>query len=463
MPNTPIPNKSEQDYQAQIADLQSEVSELKKLLEYYQSQLLLSKRRQFGVSSEVTNTDERQMSMFGEAQPTVAIEPETEEISYTRKKRKGKREEDLSGLPVERIDYELSEADRRCPQCGETMRDIGVDVRRELKVIPARFVVLEHAKHTYACKTCSENSHTTPMTKADAPPALINGSLASASLVAYIATQKYLSGMPLYRLEQGFTYDGVTISRQTMTNWVILCSERYLEGIYEKLKEELLKESVLHSDDTTVQVLKEPGRKASQKSYEWLYRTSGYSEHKIVIYDYQTTRAHEHPKNFLEGFNGYLHTDGYEAYHKLEGITVAGCWSHVRRYWEKALKVIPKDKQKDSAAETAVAYINELFRLEREYDKQNLTPQERYTERIKRSQPVSDAFFDWAYGLGALPKTLLGEAVTYTLNQRKYLNNIYLDGRLEISNNRAERSIKPFVMGRKAWLFSTSQAGARAS
>ena len=142
-------------------------------------------------------------------------EPETEEITYKRKKRKGKREEDLSGLPVERVDHEIPEEGRACPECGETMRDIGVDVRREIKIIPAKAVVVEHATHAYACANCQKNSTETPIIKAEPPVALIPGSLASPSFVSYIATQKYMNGMPLYRLENGFMLDGVVISRQT--------------------------------------------------------------------------------------------------------------------------------------------------------------------------------------------------------------------------------------------------------
>jgi transposase len=304
-----------------------------------------------------------QLSIFQEEEEVASPPaPETEEISYTRKKSKGKREADLSMLPVERIEYELSEPERVCPECGELMRDIGSRTRRELKLIPARVVVLEHAAHTYACRNCEKNGVRVPFAKAKSPAALIEGSLASPSLVAHITYQKYSNGMPLYRLEKGFAYDGAVISRQTMSNWVIKCSEMYLEPVYEHLKKQLLSESVLHADETTFQVLREPGRQAQTKSYEWLYRTSGFSEHKIAIYDYQQTRGGEHPRNFLEGFAGLLHTDGYQAYHNLPlGITVIGCWSHCRRKFEDALKKIPKSKQKGSSAEKGVAYTNALF------------------------------------------------------------------------------------------------------
>jgi Transposase and inactivated derivatives len=441
--------------------LNTRLAKMELLIQYYESQLLSAKRRQFGASSERTEIDPQQLKLFEDSVAALP-EVETEDITYKRKKQKGKRENDLAGLPVERIDYELSEAARKCPDCGELMQDIGVDIRRELKLIPAKVVVVEHAAHTYACRKCDETSDRTPIAKAVTPTALIPGSLASPSLVAHIATQKYSNGLPLYRIEKGFKYDGVNISRQTMSNWVIKCSELYLEPVYERLKRYLLAETVLHADETTVQVLHEQGREAQTKSYEWIYRTGGCAERNIAIYEYKETRKQEHPRSFLQDFTGYLHTDGYQVYHNLPPeITIVGCWAHVRRKWEDILKKLPKDKRKGSDTETGVAYINALFKLEREFSE--LTPTERHQKRLERSKLISDAFFVWAGNLGALPKSPLGDAVHYSLSQRRYLESVFLDGRTEISNNRAERAVKPFVMGRKAWLFSNTPAGAKAS
>ncbi len=440
----------------------TKIAELEMLVQFYEHQLLLFKRRQFGSTSEKTDIDPFQMNLFGEEAVKAPPDPLTEDIRQRRKKQVGKREEDLSGLPIEHIDYELSELERACPQCGELMRDIGVQTRRELKLIPAKVVVLEHAAHSYACRNCEKNGISVPFARANAPVPLLNVSLASPSLVAHLAVQKYANGMPLYRLENGFRYDGVSISRQTMSNWVICSSEGYFEGIYNLLKRYLLEESVLHADETVVQVLREQGRAAKTKSYEWLYRTSSCAKHRIAVYEYRQTRSQEHPKAFLEGFEGFLHTDGYQVYHNLSpGITVIGCWAHVRRRFEAILKNLPAERRESSGAQQGVAYINALFDLERAFAQ--LTPQQRYCQRLKKSKPVSDAFFAWGAGLRAMPKSPLGEAVGYALSQRRYLENVFLDGRCEISNNRAERSIKPFVMGRKAWLFSTSPAGARAS
>lgn len=449
------------EYEALLATKQ-ESTELKILVEYYKQQLLTLARRQFGVSSEKVDIDPNQLNLFGEEVVAEAPPVETEEIQYRRKKRTGKRAEDLSGLPVERIEYELSEAERICPACGTVMRDIGVEVRQEIILVPAKVILREHAVHSYACRPCETNDITVPFIKAKGPVPLIRGSLASPSLVAHIAIQKYANGLPLYRLENGFRYDGVTISRQTMANWVIQCTEQYLEAVCERLKWYLLLEFVLHADETGVQVLREPGRAASTKSFEWIYRTGGCAKHHIAIYEYKETRNQEHPREFLKGFTGLLHTDGYQVYHKLPpGITVIGCWAHVRRKFEDILKKTPVDLRKGSNAECALGYIGTLFALERKFSA--LTPEERYKNRLEQSKPVADAFFAWAAGLSVLPKSPLGKAVGYALSQKKYLENVFLDGRTEISNNRAERTVKPFVMGRKAWLFSNTPAGARAS
>jgi len=445
--------------QSEYTQMKESIQKLEALVKHYEGLLLNAKRHQFGASSERV---EGQMNLFCEAEPPAP--PEVEEITYKRKKQKGKREEDISNLPIVRVDYELPEDERGCPECGDPMKDIGVTVRKSIDIIPAKAILKEEAIHAYACTDveCEKKAGRKIIVKADAPKPLISGSLASPSLVSHIAVQKYSNGMPLYRIEKGFQYDGVNISRQNMANWVIKCSEDYLEAIYRRMIGFLLKESVLHADETTVQVLNEQKRTAQSKSYEWIYRTSGHSERKIVIYDYKETRKQEHPKEFLKDFKGFLHTDGYQVYHNLPpDIVIAGCWAHVRRPWEKMYKNLPKEKRKGSDAEKGLGYINALFDLERKWGE--LSPEERYEQRLEQSKPIAEAFFAWAGSLGALPKCPLGEAVHYALSQRKYLENVFLDGRLELSNNRCERSVKPFVMGRKAWLFSNTPAGAKAS
>ena len=452
--------------EATVLSQSKQLEEMATLIKFYEEQFSLSQRRQFGRSSEQTPDQLSFENMFNEPEDQADLslpEPTYEEITYTRKKRTGKKADDLSGLPVERIDYELPESERICPECGDIMRDIGVTVRDELEIIPAKVIHKEHAVHAYGCAKCNKESDHTPIVRADSPAPLIAGSLASASAVAHIASQKYVNGIPLYRTEKGLSYDGVVLSRQTMANWLIHCAKNYLIAIYSRMTELLLQESVIHADETTVQVLHEPGRDAKTKSYEWLYRTSACSDHHIVIYEYQETRKQDNPKAFLKGFEGYLHTDGYQVYHNLvSDIIIVGCWAHCRRYWEKLYESIDDVKARDgSNAERGLVYINLLFAFEDEH--RGLTPEDRYEKRLEYSKPVSDDFFDWVGTLGALPKSLLGDAIHYSLSQREYLENVYLDGRLELSNNAAERAIRPFVQGRKQWLFSNTPNGAESS
>ena len=211
-----------------------------------------------------------------------------------------------------------------------------------------------------------------------------------------------------------------------------------------------------------LQVLHEPGKTAQSKSYMWLYRTSGDTDRPIVLYEYQPNRKQEHPRQFLTGFQGYLHTDGYSGYHNLpEGITVVGCWAHARRKFDEAMKSLPKGKAKNSSAAQGLAYCSLLFKIEEGLA--DLSPDKRYEQRLKQAKPVLDALLAWANTRAAAPKSALGGALTYLKDEWPYLLNYLKDGRLELSNNRAERSIKPFVIDRKNFLFANTPSGATSS
>ena len=268
----------------------------------------------------------------------------------------------------------------------------------------------------------------------------------------------------MYRLEQEFNRQGLKLSRQTMANWLLKASEKWLRPVYDALHKRLCREPVLHADETTLQVLKEPGRSSTSKSYMWLYRTSGCAKQAIVLYEYQPTRKAEHAEAFLKGFSGWLHADGYQGYHRLPGnIRVVGCWAHARRKFDEALGTLPQEKRKDSPAAMGEWYCSQLFKLEQAFAE--LTPEERYEKRLEQEKPVLDALLSWANEMQAktAPKSALGKAIYYLLEQWSYLTRYLEDGRLELSNNRAERSIKPFVMGRKNWLFANTSGGAQAS
>ncbi len=441
-----------------------QIAELKQQVEWLTEQFRLARHKQFGASSE--QTDDGQLCLFNEAEQTAdltAPEPEITGVkAHYRKKTRLTTDKLPEDLPVEIIRHELPEEKRVCPDCGCPLHKMGEDIREELKIIPAKAVIVRHVRYIYACRHCEERSDHVPIVKAELPNPVIKGGFASPEAVAHIASQKFVMGSPLYRQEQEWAQNGILLSRQTMSNWLVKACEDWLEPIYEEMRRRLCGHQVLHADETTLQVLREDGKSAQSKSYMWLYRTSGEAERQIVLYDYQRDRKHIHPEAFLKDFSGFLHADGYDGYHKLpDRIVVVGCWAHLRRKFDEALQTLPKEKRKSSDAAKGIAYCDRLFHFEKQFAL--LSPQERRKKREQRSKPLTEAFFAWADSLRALPKSLLGKAVYYSQSQRKYLKAYLLDGRLEISNNRAENSIRPFVMGRKNWLFSNTPNGARTS
>lgn len=458
--------KSVENWPQIIAEKDVRIAELEALVKYYEEQFRLSKHRQFGASSEKSEYDFSQLSIFNEAElfaDADTPEPELMEIEKHYRKRTRLTTDKLpENLSVEAIEHELPESERICPDCGGELHVMGRDCRRELVIVPAQVKIREHVRHVYACRGCENNSDHVPVVKANMPEPVIKGSFASPEAIAHIMTQKFVMSVPLYRQEQDWKRSGILLSRQTMSNWLIKASENRLEPIYDRLKVLLLRHDVLHADETTLQVLREPGKKPQSKSYMWLYRTSGDATHPIVLYDYQPSRKARHAEEFLRDFNGFLHADGYEGYHKLpRSITVVGCWAHVRRKFDEALKVLPEKDREGSLALVGKRLCDKLFELERGFSA--LAPDERYEQRRVAAEPLMEDFFGWANSAKAVPKTPLGKAVYYAMSQKKYLERYLCDGRLEISNNRAERSIKPFVINRKNFLFANTPRGAKAS
>ena len=331
-----------------VAAKDQKIAELELQNQWLLEQLKLSKQRQFGSSSEKSAAIEggEQLSVFNEAEATAdpaVAEPALEQVAalppvvaatlHTRKKPKGKREEDFSGLPVEQVVHELSESERVCPDCGGPLHACGHEVyRRELTVVPPQFKVTEHVQTAYSCRHCEKSAEDdpVPMLKSAVPAPVIRGSgVASPSLLAYIAHQKYVLALPLYRQEQEFKRLGLNLPRHNMANWMIYVSANYFRPIYDAMKAELLEAEVLHGDDTGLQVLREPGKTPQSGSYMWLYRTSGDAARHVVYYEYQPDHKERRPADFLGGWSGYLHTDGYKGYHKLENVTVSQWWGGV--------------------------------------------------------------------------------------------------------------------------------------
>ncbi|GAC1365209.1 MAG: IS66 family transposase [Acidobacteriaceae bacterium] len=447
-------------------DPQIEIIRLEAENQRLREKLGLSVRRLFGQSSERKITG-LEATLFNEAEVEAAPDapdPITQVAAYVRgKKKSGQQELKIGGLDIEEVVCDLLEGEQVCPQCAGGLHKMGEDERVEIKIIPAQVTVVKHVRPKYACRKCQKDAEKTPILSAPLPPTAFPGSLASPSAVAHILHQKYVMGSPLYRQEQEFARLGVPLSRQTMANWVI-AGACLLDRVYVRLQQRLLKEEILHADETILQVLNEPGRPPAARSFMWLYRTGRYSP-PIVLYDYQPTRGREHPGKYLKGFQGYLHVDGYAGYEKLPNITLAGCWAHARRKFVEAIAVLPAEKRArgGTIAHEGLAFCDRLFDIER--DLQDAAPQDRHLGRQQRSRLVLDAFRAWldAASVRALPKSPIGVAAGYCIGQWSKLTTFLQDGRLEIDNNRAERSIKPFVMGRKNWLFSNAPTGADAS
>ena len=462
-----------QGQERQLLALNERLAQMEQQIEGLMEALRLAKHKRFGASSEKSEeTLMEQLSfLFNEAEVFAAAaeaeDASTEVAGHKRRKKNDDYTMDSipENLPVERIEHRLEGEDLVCPACGNTMTEIGTEVVNKLKIIPAQMVIEQHVYYSYACKSCAETADDgceTPVIRAPYEKSIIPGSFTTAEAIAHIMTQKFVMGAPIYRQEQELNRQGIPLSRQTMSNWILRASEDYLTPVYEQLHRELLNRNVLHADETTLQVLHEPGKKPQSESYMWLYRTGGDTDKPIVLYEYQPGRSSIHPKEFLTGFKGYLHTDGYVGYHNLpEDITVVGCWAHLRRKFDEAVKSLPKGKTKGSSASQGLAYCNLLFGIEQEIADQ--TAEERYNQRLEQTKPVLDAMFAWANSRAAAPKSALGKAFTYLKEQWPYLTNYIKDGRLEISNNRAERSIKPFVIDRKNFLFANTPKGATGS
>lgn len=442
-----------------IKDLQNQVSNLTEMV-------LLLRKEKFGSSSEKTPKQiEGQLSLFNEAE----IEADSKSAepvicckgSMYHRKPKASREKLLKDLPIEEFPCVLHPDDMFCNQCGTALKEIGfVKARDEIEYIPAKVQIIRYMQQACECPICK---HTVRpfIKKAAVPRSVLNHSLASPSSVSYVMYQKYVNSIPLYRQEKDWEQMGIALSRATMANWVIRSTQEHFEPVIKHMQKELLKREVIHCDETPVQVLKEEGKKPQTKSYMWLYRTGNDGKAPIILYDYQPSRSGDNAASYLKDFKGYVHSDGYSGYNKLDGITRCGCWTHLRR---KFVEAIPDKKAVDApltSAEIGRDFCNQLFKVEERL--KDLTPKERFCKRLELEKPILEAFWCWLESLTVLKGSALGKAVTYAMNQRPFMENYLLDGRCAISNNAAENAIRPFTVGRKNWLFADTPKGASAS
>lgn len=448
--------------------LTQKVEQLQNELESFKEFMRLAMHKRYGASRE-KYVDPNQITLYDDEnkEDTVDVpveEPATQEITYKRRKKKAFLKEQFENLPIETIEYRLPKEEQICNCCVGQLHEMSKEVRREVKIVPAQFKIVEHVTIIYGCRNCEKENITVPIKKAPTPRPALPGSPASSSAIAYIMSQKFVESMPLYRLEKHFERMGIVISRQTMSNWMINASERWLTLLYKQMKKELLKLNIIHCDETTLQVLKEPDRTAQSKSYLWLYRSGRYGP-PIVLYEYKPTRSGECPKTFLDGFRGYIHVDGYKAYNKVTNARLSACWAHARRGFTDAIKSLPKnvksENQLNIISKKGLEYCNKLFEIERFLKDE--TPEIRFIERLKRSKPILDEFKNWLdyHKPRTLSGSYVGKAIRYCLN---IWDNLYVfleHGMLEIDNNRAERSIKPVVIGRKNFLFCNTPRGAK--
>lgn len=452
---------------AYIEHLENTISSLQKQVDNLTEMIILLRKEKFGSSSEKTPKSqiEGQLCLFNEAEledPNKCEEPIVQKVDgYYRKPTRTRRAEIIKNLPVREIPCDIPAEDMFCNQCGSGLKLIGYEkVREELEYIPARLQIVRYNRAACECPKCKHTEHPF-IKKAESPSSLMNHSLASPSSVANVMYQKYVNSVPLYRQEKDWEHLGLALSRATMAHWMIRCSQDYFTPVIDYLHKSMLSEKVLHCDETPVQVLKEDGKKPQSKSYMWLYRTGQSSSHPIILYDYQSSRSGDNAIRFLNGFKGYLHTDGYSGYNKLENITRCGCWAHLRR---KFVEAIPDKRDKNAPRTTAEIgrdYCDQLFHLEEQM--KHLSPEARCAKRLELEKPVLEAFWCWLDSVQALNGSALGKAVTYAKNQKPYMENYLLDGRCALSNNAAENAIRPFTVGRKNWLFADTPKGATAS
>ena len=456
--------------QEQVESLTKEVHSLNEKMQLMMEQLILSNKNRFSRSSEKM-TDASQISFmevdgniifFNEAEAVCDLEaPEPETLEVRKPKRKGKKEEDLSNLPTVRVDHYMTE-EQLIAEFGENgWKQLPDAISRRYKFEPAKVEVEEHHIGVYASK---KDEH---MVKAEHPKGLLHGSLVSPSIAAAIINGKYVNAVPLYRLEQEFSRYGLAITRQNMANWMIRIAEEYLGVLYDYLHEKLYDYHVIQADETPCFVNKD-GRPAGSKSYMWVYRSGHlYEDKQIILYDYETTRKATHPREFLKNYSGVCVTDGYQVYHtiekELEELTIAGCWVHARRRFDEALSTIPKAAQKNSESFLVMKQIQAIYREEGKL--KDLTSEERLKQRQLIIKPLVDALFVYLknINLKVPAKGKLRDAITYILNQEKYLRVFLTDGEVPMDNNASERSIRSFCIGKKNCHLIDTIHGANAS
>lgn len=434
-------------------------------------EVALLRKKLFGSSSEKRTLDiPGQLNLFNEAemeQDPAAAKAEELEASLpdkAGKKRKARTTdaERFKGIPVQKKYLDLDDGEKACPVCNTALEEIGEEfVRRELVFIPAKLKVYEYYSKNYTCPECSKRDLPVIKKGKDGKPHMLYG-MASAGTVAWVMYQKFCNGLPYCRQEKDWKQYGAAITRATMANWVIHNSEAFFLPMYEYFHRKLLERGFAMADETPLQVLHEPGRRAQTKSYMWLFRSGEDGGQPIVLYKYSETRAGDNAVDFLHGFKGYLMCDGYSGYNKVPDAKRTACWAHIRRYLTDA---IPKGKELDYAQPSVqgIMYINQLFHLEDVIKAKYTSFDAIKKARLEKEKPIVEGFLSWLDNQSPVRGSRMDKAVTYIQNRRPYLTTYLEDGRCSFSNNLSENAIRPFTVGRKNWLFCDTPNGAQAS
>ena len=457
MSGNELPNDID-ELKKQVIALHNQLLIKDQKINYLQDIINLLQRNKYAPQSE--KVDWEQAGLFNELEELAStpeeesdLEEEKETITYERKKTK-RRPRLPETLPREEVIIDLEEKDKVCVHDGAALKKIGEEVSEKLEIIPAKVFVKKTIRYKYACPCCDEGMKTAP-----APKTLLPKTMASASLIAYTVVAKFMDGLPLYRQEKIYARIGVDITRQSMARWLIEVSQK-LMPLYNLLQEHLLSRHYLNMDETTVQVLKEKGKKATSKSYMWVRYASGINP--IVLFDYFPTRSGQVPLELLEGFKGYLQVDGYDGYSevcKKNNLTRLGCMDHARRKFKEAYNT---SGGKD-VGKKGLIFFKSLYKIEEQIEK--LSPDEKKKVRQEKSKPILEEMKAWVDDKRSriTPKSVGGKAINYFYNEYVYLVGYLEDGRLNISNCLVENKIRPFAIGRKNWLFSDSVEGAKAS
>ena len=465
-------NKAMSEQTELIRSLRQIIEEKSEHEKVLQEQIDYLTKKLFGSSSEKKAAEiPGQLNLFNEAEqeqdPAFVEEEGTTTVKSHTRKKKATHADTFKGIKVNKIVIQLAEEDKVCPVCGTQMERIGEEyIRRDLIFIPARCEINEYYSENYGCPNCKQGLGDTEkpvIVKSQAPAALIDRSFASSSTVAWTVYQKFANAIPLYRQEKDWMQYGAAISRTTLASWIIYCSEHFFQPLYDYFHRELLKRSFAMADETRIQVLHEPGREPQTQSFMWVFRNGEDGLPKIILFNYSPTRNGDNAAEFLKGFQGYLETDGYQGYNKVPSIKRCSCWAHIRRYFVDA---IPKGKQLDfrQPAVQGVRYCDQLFQLEELIDKRSAGDHEkRRLLRLEKEKPVLKAFWSWLEEQHPVRNSRMDKAVTYVQNRRESAETYLEDGRCSFSNNLSENAIRPFTVGRKNWLFSSTVDGANAS